>query len=287
MGTEVSVSVITETETRGKQLADEAFAVISDYEQKFSRFIPTSEVSVLNTFRSLIVSDKFFAVLKRSYELYIETRGTFNPLVQISRHGYDADYSELTDTVRKQNTDTYNIDFNEVTVDTKTKKVTLQDGQRLDFNGMLKGYLATTLASELKEKNPDCHGLIINLGGDLHTLGLDEHGKAFEFYLFNPISKKETTIKVTNKSVATSGTYKRTWKTSNGDKHHILGADGMRNPDTDIVSASVIHTDGATAEAYASLFIVKGFEEAKKIIDTNDLIYWLVQTDGKVLTNII
>jgi thiamine biosynthesis lipoprotein len=287
MGTEVSVSVITKDKQLAEQVTKKAFELIADYEQIFSRFIPASELSSLNASGSSVVSNEFFAVLERSYELHRETQGAFNPLVQITRHGYDADYSELTDTIRKQNTNTYNIDFEAVTIDKKTKRVTLCSSQQLDFNGILKGYLATKLVSELKEKYPNCSGLIINLGGDLHTFGLDEDRKAFEFYLYNPVTEKEKPVKVTDKSLVTSGTYKRTWKTKDGEKHHILGMDGKGNPDSNIVSASVIHTDGATAEAYATLFVVKGLEEAEKIINSRDFTYWLVQTDGEVLTNII
>ena len=287
MGTDVSVSVVTQTEVLGKQIADEAFAVISDYEQKFSRFIPTSELSSLNASSSSVVSDEFFAVLKCSRELYRETQGAFNPLVQITRHGYSVDYAEIDESMREQNTDTYNTNFNSVVTDAKTKTVTLQSNQRLDFNGMLKGYLATKLAHELKEKYPDCQGLIINIGGDLHTIGLDEDGKVFVFKLYNPITKTETPIHLTNTALVTSGIYHRMWQTKTGEKHHILDATGMKNPTSDIVSASVIYKDGAVAEAYATLFVVKGFEEAKTIIDTTSCTYWLVQSDGEVLTNIL
>lgn len=287
MGTEISVSVVTETEEYASSVADEAFGIITNYEHTFSRFIPTSELSCLNASGSALMSDTFLSVLHRSYELYQKTEGAFNPLVQITRHGYDADYSELTETLREQRTQPYDIDFSSVHVDEKTKRVTLQETQQLDFNGMLKGYLATKLAHELRTKYPACTGLIINLGGDLHTSGLDERGKPFQFFLYNPVTKSETPIHLTDTSLVTSGTYKRTWNTTQGKIHHILDASGTRNPDSSIIAASIMHKDGSTAEAYATLCIVKGSGGAKDIIEADKCTYWLVHSTGEVITNII
>jgi thiamine biosynthesis lipoprotein len=287
MGTDVSVSVVSDTESRGQEIADEVCSKIYFYEQKFSRFIPDSELSMLNKVGSMVMSDEFLAVLKQSYELYIKTQGAFNPLLQIARHGYNTSYAKIGTHIQKQSTETYDTDFSTVLIDKRTSMVTLQPTQQLDFNGILKGYVATKLSHHIQFTYPDCKGLIVNIGGDLHTFGLDEESKAFEFLLYNPVTKEETPIQLTNKALVTSGTYHRKWKTDTGEMHHILDDTGTNNPTTDIVSASVIHDDGATAEAYATLLIVAGIEKAKTIINTNTFNYWLVKTNGEVITNIL
>ncbi|MEY3783971.1 MAG: hypothetical protein RLZZ230_293 [Candidatus Parcubacteria bacterium] len=286
MGTDVSLSFIVPTEALARSMAEVAFSTISDYEAKFSRFLPTSELSQLNVAKSANVSKDFFSVLLRSFELYKITQGAFNPLLQISRLGYDRDYKTLVGGIIPNDNNTYNIDFTTVVMNPATRRVILQDNQQLDFGGILKGYLATKLAQQLQADYPACTGLIINIGGDLHTIGLDEESKPFVFYLYNPITKQETSLPITNMSLTTSGSYKRIWKEGLDLRHHILASDGIHNPDTDIVSASIIHPDGATAEAYATLFIVRDLATVKTIIDTNNCKYFLTKTDGTTLTNI-
>ncbi len=286
MGTSVSLSFIAPTETLANTMANETLAVISEYEQRFSRFLPTSELSRLNTTKSAIVSDDFFAVLQSSFTLYNITKGAFNPLLQISRLGYDRDYPTLTPEDATVTSDAYDIDFTTVIMNPYTRLVTLQNNQQLDFGGILKGYLAAKLAKQLHTNYPACTGLIINIGGDLHTIGLDEENKPFVFYLYNPITKQNTSLPITNMSLTTSGSYKRIWKNGIDLRHHILDSDGIHNPNTDIVSASIIHSDGATAEAYATLFIVRGFAIASTIVDTNTFLYFLTTNTGATITNI-
>lgn len=288
MGTTVAVSVIVEPETEGEKIAAEIFSQIKDYENRFSRFIPSSELSELNNKKSLVVSDIFLTVLKRSIELSLETNGAFNPLIQIERQGYSEDYTNLEKELASVTTDKYNLDLSNIMIDEKTRLVTLQPDQKLDFGGMLKGYLATKLTQAIfKKYESTIGGLIINIGGDLHTMGLDSTGQHFEFYLYNPVTESETPLPLKDTSLTTSGTYKRTWTVAGNKRHHILAKDGLHNPVTNIISASIIHNDGAIAEAYATTAIVSGIEALEKLLEKTDFKYFIVKTDGTTLTNIV
>jgi thiamine biosynthesis lipoprotein ApbE len=67
-----------------KQKADElaTFAIekIHSYEEKFSRFLPNSELSLLNKNKRMTVSKEFYNLYKESYKLFIKTR-KYNPPV--------------------------------------------------------------------------------------------------------------------------------------------------------------------------------------------------------------
>lgn len=287
MGTNVSLSLVVRDETRAATIADAAFLTIRTYEQTFSRFLPSSELSLLNAKKELVVSESFFEVLAISFALYIVTAGAFNPLVQIKRLGYRSVFAALPDIVPEALETPYNTNFDLVSRDYKTRRVTLRDDQELDFGGILKGYLATKLARELVVTYPDIQGLILNLGGDLHTIGRDAYGEPFVFYLYNPVTEQETTLPLTNMSLTTSGTYQRRWQTPNGPVHHVVGSDGRHNPSTDIVSASIAHPDGAVAEAYATLFLVTDFKNAAALVDTTTFNYHLITQNGATRTNIL
>lgn len=285
MGTEVSVSLVTTSATLAAKIAEEIFATVAKYEQHFSRFLPNSELSLLNSSKNAIVTEEFFTVLEKSYQLYKATVKIFNPLVEVARLGYQTNYENLKDNQVLIDSNPYNIDFDLVLMDKVTKRVILHADQKLDFGGILKGYLAEKLSKKITEQYPECQGNIVNLGGDLHTEGTDENGEPFIFQLYNPVTKTDIPIALTDTSLVTSGTYKRTWETSQGLKNHILSTDGKSNPETNIISASVIHPDGAQAEAYAKVLLID--REATARCAELGIKYLIINNDGKTLTNII
>lgn len=287
MGTEYSVAVVCGS----KELAAKAYGIAKDdieaYEARFSRFLPTSELSILNETKNIIVSDIFLDATLTAYQLFSETRGIFNPLVQIARFGYNKTFDDIKSDGSVDDESPYDIDFSSTVIDRQTSRVRLNEGQKLDYGGFLKGYLAEIIAKKIKSYSQDVAGVIVNLGGDIHTQGLDRNGNKFVFNIYNPILKNED-IEVTlyNQSLATSGTYKRSWLKSGQKTHHILDASGEQNPESDIVSASVIHEDGAAAEAYAKVFLSLGHENALKLLGAKDISFVIVDNSGQVTKNI-
>lgn len=287
MGTEFSIAIISDSEELANTLAAKAEAKIHAYEKQFSRFLPESELSQLNTQKDAIVSENFLDVVQEAYSRYRETGGIFNPLVQIERLGYNASFDTLDDSLKLELNSPYDIDFTKTLIEPSSKRVVLQEGQKFDFGGILKGYLAEILATEIKSSSPLVGGVIVNIGGDIHVRGLDAQGAKFIFQIYNPVSKKsDIEVPLFNASLATSGTYKRAWERDGLKTHHILDATGTHNPDTDIVSASVIHPRGSTAEAYAKVFLSLGEKKALYILQSENLTYLLIKNNGEVITHL-
>ena len=287
MGVEVSVSIITDTEDRANEIREQTYAAVARFERIFSRFLPGSELSQLNVNKDQTVSQDFFAVLLKSYELFKQTNGEFNPLFQIARYGYDRDFDTLLDNTSQTNDPAnYDTNFDSVSMDTDTRRVIINKEQKLDFGGVLKGYLAHKLSCNISQDYEHCTGNIVNIGGDLHTEGLDELGEPFVFDIFNPITKEEFPVKLTNTSLATSGIYKRFWQTKEGKRTHILSSVGKKDHNLNLCSASIIHKEGAAADAYAKLFLNKGAEYAMKILKEKTIKYFLVKENGQVETNL-
>jgi thiamine biosynthesis lipoprotein len=279
MGTDLSIALVTPSEAEAATIFNESYAALCTYEAQFSRFIPTSELSLLNLERSRRVSPFFIALLTRAHDLYTETHGYFNPLVQIERFGYTKTYEALKDGAHTQDSTPYNIDFDAVVIDEDTLTVTLIEDQKLDFGGFLKGHLAEVEAKRIMATYPTVTGVIVNIGGDIHTRGFDEHGHAFVFEIENPCTGIPLTIPLTNTSLATSGTYTRTWEASGTLMHHILARDGTHNPDTHVISASIIHPHGAYAEAFAKTLLMLE-PDALTLLTRENMRYTLTYQDG-------
>jgi FAD:protein FMN transferase len=285
MDTDVTITFVTDEELLANNIAAEVFATVAKYEQIFSRFLPTSELARLNVQSTLVVSDIFMKVLEKALAVHRQTGGVFNPLIQVVKQGYIDDYTTINDAIQTATSVPYNHDVNDIFYDTTTREVRLAPTQQLDFGGILKGYLAEQIAHTIMAAYPTCSGTIINIGGDLHTRGLDEHNQPFTFFISNPVSKVQTPITIKDTSLVTSGTYKRHWQTDLGPRHHIIGEDGLTNPTSPVISASVVYEDGAAAEAFAKyLLITYGTHFDSKLLPEG-LQYHLVLEDGSLSTN--
>jgi thiamine biosynthesis lipoprotein len=286
MGTECTVSVVTTSQKLANRAHKLAHKEIDSFEERFSRFLPKSELSRLNEKKELNVSDTFLKVILKARELFIQTKGIFNPLVQIGRFGYDRDFAALRDKPISTLDEPYDVDFSTVVINQEKGRITLGEGQKLDFGGFLKGYLAERIANQIALISPDITGVIVNLGGDICTRGLDERGEKFVFVIYNPVlENEELRVALLNQSLATSGTYKRTWSQNGHSIHHILDASGLHNPTSDIISASIIHTDGAHSEAYTKVLIAVGPEAIAETLKES-IRFVAIDQSGKVTSNI-
>ncbi len=287
MGTEYSVCVVCDS----KETAEKSYQIakndIESYEKRFSRFLDTSELSVLNKTKNAVVSDVFLDATLKARQLFSETRGIFNPLVQISRYGYNKSFEKINSKNPMKDETLYDIDFSTAIINLKDSRIELCPGQMLDYGGFLKGYLAEIIAKEIKSKFQSISGIIINLGGDIHSIGVDAKGNKFVFNIYNPITNtNDIAVELFNQSLATSGIYKRTWSNSNKNMHHILDASGQQNPTSNVVSATVICNDGAKSEAYAKVLLSLGEKNYLSQFDNKIVTYILIDNKGSIIKNI-
>lgn len=282
MGCDLSIALVMEHKEDADALHARMLAAARSYDAQFSRFIEESELSKLNRERATEVSAECLAVLMLGRELYRKTDGAFNPLVDISRFGYDADIEEVrgAERVGKGVTSPYDIDFSRVHINATEQTVTLAEGQHIDVGGYLKGYAAERLAALA----PQTAGVIVNVGGDIYTRGMDVEGQPFQFEIERPESDEAAaTFTYADGSIATSGTYKRRWIRAGTPFHHILDASGRRNPATDIVSATVLGKRGHEAEAYATAALVLGSENAATLLRARGMEFCFIRADGSLI----
>ena len=277
MGCDLFVSIVAESEA----YADEAYAhmrtMAHAYDAQFSRFMEDSELSRLNEAKDMEVSRECAAVLLVGRELYEKTHGAFNPLVQVSRYGYDADIKDvlLTERGTDESPEPYDTDFASVRI--QENRVALAEGQAVDVGGYLKGYVAERMV----ELAPLASGVIVNLGGDIYTRGRDQDGNAFQFDIENPRAPHSSiTFAYENGGIATSGVHRRLWSRGGIPFHHILDASGTKNPDSDLVSATVLAKRGHDAEAYATAALVLGSKEGEHLLQEQGAEYCLIRDDG-------
>ncbi len=152
---------------------------------------------------------------------------------------------------------------------------------RLDFGGVAKGAALDLAVTRLKSLG--IHNAVVNAGGDLNVMG--DHGdRRWRAGIRHPLhwGVIASVPLDAGEGIHTSGNYER-YREYEGRRYtHIIDPrTGM--PIERIASASVIHTDGALADAAATALCVAGPTEWIRVARRMDIKFaMLVDMDGTV-----
>ncbi|HSX39909.1 MAG TPA: FAD:protein FMN transferase, partial [Candidatus Saccharimonadales bacterium] len=132
---------------------------------------------------------------------------------------------------------------------------------KIDPSGLVKG-LAIYRAAKILEDD-GFKNYYLDVGGDIQVGGYNQEFSVWSVGIKNPFNQKEIvkTLYVTDKGVATSGTYIR--------GHHIYNPKTKR-PVDDIVSLTVIGPNIYEADRYATAAFAMGYEGIKFIESLTD-----------------
>ena len=267
LGTHWWVEVWDEVDERtAGKISDFARLFVANFEQKYSRFLPDSEISRLNRDRTLpSPSAETRALLGHSIELYRHTRGVFNVMVGhiLEARGYDGAYSFIDkgSAGLEPGNPLTDLSINE-------EKIELLYGN-IDIGGYGKGWCIDKLAEQLKDQ----FGLkqfLINGGGDIYVT--QQGGQAVEIFLEDPLTpgKIVSSTKIMNRGFAASSPHKRRWPDSRpsagGTDHtHIVSTEPIKD-------AIYLTAPTATAaDAFATTLLQVDDETAERLAEENSL----------------
>lgn len=147
---------------------------------------------------------------------------------------------------------------------TENYTVKLQNNAQVDLGGIAKGYIADKAAEAMKEAGAE-YG-IISLGGNIRTVGAKPSGEDYSIGIKAPDSADYFAVINTGEcSVVTSGAYQRNFEKDGKTYHHILDPETGYPSQSDIVSATIIGTDGALCDALSTAVFIGGSEYASNL----------------------
>ena len=214
---------------------------MSTYEKNYSRFLPDSQISLLNRDRSFKnPSPEFVQLLEYGKRLYLRSDTHFNLLTGhiLESKGYDASYTFKD----SGSTETAGNPITDLTINSEL--IELKHGN-IDLGGFGKGYLVDLLATELKH-TLHIDQFIINGGGDMYAT--HHNNEPVTIFLEHPTKPGTGIAKTTllNQGFAASSPHKRVWQNETGEHTHIV-SDRLTSDATFIKSSNA-----ADADAFAT-----------------------------------
>ena len=157
----------------------------------------------------------------------------------------------------------------------------------LDCSAIAKGYGSDVVAAFLKKRGID--NFMVEIGGEVVTQGISEKRVPWRIGVTKPTddslsvdNELQTVLNVTNKAMATSGNY-RNFYYKDGKKYaHTIDPKTGYPVQHSLLSATVLADNCATADAYATSFMVMGIEKAKGILERHpELMAYFIYTDER------
>lgn len=262
-------------------------AELQKVDNSLSPFNKTSIISRINRNEKVKVDEMFSEVFQLAEKISGDTDGAFDitvaPMVNAWGFGFKTGNPPTRQT----------IDSLRAIVGFNT--VSLQDGYvikknpktMLDCSAIAKGYGTDVVARFLKKKG--VQNFMVEIGGEIVVNGNSEKLQPWRIGINKPTDDSLNTsqaiqdvVSVSNIAMATSGNY-RNFYYKNGKKYaHTIDPKTGYPVQHNILSATVFADDCATADAYATSFMVLGLDGAKKILEKHpELCAYLIYSDQK------
>ncbi|MCI9236926.1 FAD:protein FMN transferase [Lachnospiraceae bacterium 50-23] len=260
--------------------------ICKKYDAMFSKTNENSEISKINQAagQPVEVSDDMITIIKKGLYYSRLSQGAFDITIGSVSNLWDFKSEEpvipAADAVAAAKN---HVNFQNIIL--KNNTVTLTDpNTQLDVGAIAKGYIADRLKDYLKE-NGVKHA-VINLGGNVLTLGTKADGSDYNIAIQKPFDKSGeaiASVKISDKSVVTTGNYQRYFEKDGKIYHHVLDPKTGMPCETDLYSVSIITVSSLTADALSTVCFLKGYQEALALVNQlNNVDAVFVTSDNKV-----
>ena len=262
-------------------------AELQKVDNSLSPFNKGSIISKVNRNENPEVNDMFADVFTLAEEVSAQTGGAFDitvaPLVNMWGFGtkqFHRPDKESVDSLMKF------VGFNKISL--KNKHVAKQDPNiQPDCSGIAKGYGCDVVARFLRSKG--IKNFMVEIGGEVVTSGNSEKRVPWKIGVTKPTDDSlqenqelQTVLNVTDKAMATSGNYRNFYVEGGKKFAHTIDPHTGYPVQHSLLSSTVLAHDCATADAYATSFMVLGIDKAKEVLKKHpELMAYFIYSDAK------
>lgn len=261
--------------------------VLADVDASLSPFNDTSIITHVNRNEDVVLDDFFLDVFRLSLRINEDTEGAFDitvaPLVNAWGFGFKNGVNpdeKVIDSLRQV------VGLHKVKLE-NGKVVKFDSRVMFDCSAIAKGYGVDVVANLLRKYG--IKNFMVEIGGEVVTSGINPDRLPWRIGVTKPTddslsinNELQTIINVTDKAMATSGNYRNFYYKGGRKYAHTIDPKTGYPVQHSILSATVIADDCATADAYATSFMVLGLEKSKKVLERHpEMMVYFIYSDEK------
>ncbi|MCF6169813.1 MAG: FAD:protein FMN transferase [Bacteroidales bacterium] len=263
---------ITYFDSTNRDFQIEIDSILDAFDQSVSLWVPNSVLSRVNQNDSTVVLDDYF---QRNFRLSVEvaeaTEGAFDftvaPLVKAWGFGFDGN----------RKVDQHIIDSLLPLVGFRNVKIqqaeVVKNDPRItfDFNAIAQGFSVDVVGAWLESKN--INNYLVDIGGEVKAKGKKPDGSLWKVGVEKPAKNKndervlKAVVALQNNSIATSGSYRKFYEENGVRYSHTIDPQTGYPVQHTLLSVSVLANNTGLADAYATAFMVWGFEKSKTFVE--------------------
>ncbi len=264
-GTTYSMVFENDGSLNGQELKADVEKILRDFDMSLSLYVDSSILSKVNRNEDVTVDSYFLNAFKKSAEITEITEGAFDitvgPFVRAWGFGPDANKSF---TESKRDSLAKFVGMDKVRIE-NGKVVKTYPGVNLDFNAIAQGYSVDIVCDYFDSKGIKSY--LVEIGGEVRVKG-DKQGVLWRVGIDRPSDDNmlpgndlQAIISLKNRSLATSGNYRKFY-VENGIKYsHTIDPRTGYPARNQLLSATMIADDCATADGIATACMVMGKEK--------------------------
>lgn len=245
---------------------------LESVDHSLSMFNPQSIVSKINRNESMATDSLFREVYRLAFHVSEATGGAYDvtvaPLVNAWGFG----------TVPRTRVSSEKLDSLMDFVGFKKTRLVGEKLEKadpriqLDFSSVAKGFGVDCVARLFDSL--DIHSYMIEIGGEVIVKGLHPEDRPWVIGITKPAEEESLagqseifqTLSITNTAMATSGNYRRFYEEGGKRFAHTIDPRSGYPVQHSLLSATVFAPDCATADAFATAFMVLGLDKSKKVL---------------------
>ena len=280
----ISISVY---DIADRAYADECIKMAYRYENLFSRKVEGSDIDRINHAHGnpVEVDPETAALLSTAIEYAELTDGlvdpTVAPITSLWKFNIETPNAPNAE-ILKENAS--HVNYKNVEINDNT--VTMLDPiGGIDLGFIAKGYIADKMGQYLRSQNVT--SALINLGGNVLTVGCKPDGSDFVVGVKKPFSMENETmmsLNINNTSVVSSGIYERYFYEEGNFYHHILDTKTGYPVENSLLGVTLIGPDSTKCDALSTAVFIMGPEKGLQFVEeTPDLEAVFVTDDYQLI----
>ena len=269
-------------------MTDSINRVFNAIDNTLSVFNPKSTISRINANDPTVKPHPYVTdLISRSIAINRQSEGYYDPTVAplVNLWGFGTKKESAMPTKEQIKEALQYVGINNVKIDNKGNVVKQHKQTIINLSSIAKGFACDEIGRMFLRNGIDNY--IIEIGGEICMHGANPQGEEWHVSIDRPIESNDSVIhesaivlRLTNKGLATSGNYRNYHEVNGKTFSHIINPTTGYPENSDVLSATIIASNTADADAYATACIAMGAERSMRMIQADkDICALLIYMD--------